>query len=76
MAPDESPAGRLVAGVLEGESLAAASLDRVRAGCSNPDEVLHCVLSALASDGRIIPPSPALRGACRRLQKALEGAAD
>ena len=66
-------AARLVDGVLAGEGIARQALDRVERGCSNPDEVLRAILSALMADGRMLPPSPALRGACRAIQKAMEG---
>lgn len=66
-------AARLVDGVLEGDAIAGRSLARIAEECSNPDEILRAVLAALAVDGRILPPSPALRGACRAIQRRLEG---
>lgn len=64
---------RLVDGVIEGGAIAGRSLARIADRCSNPDEILRAVLAALAADGRILPPSPALRGACRTIQESLEG---
>ena len=65
---DLKPTGRLASGLSEGRALAAEAIKRTRAGTTNGDEVLRAVLSALASDGRVIPPSPALRGACEMFQ--------
>lgn len=57
---------------LEGERIGADALRRIQADCSDPDALLRLVLRAAALDGWTVPAGPALRGACRVLQKHFE----
>lgn len=41
-------------------------------GTSDPDHVMRELLRMLADLGHVVPPSDALRGFCRALQKRLE----
>ncbi len=65
-------AARLIAGVLEGDSIAKRALARIAADVASPDEMLAAILEAIAADGRHLAPTPALRGACRAIQKSIE----
>lgn len=68
--PDQ--AARIVDSTLEGEAIGGKAVDRIAAGCSDPDLLMRTALQALAVDGFTAPAGPALRGAMRRVQKALE----
>ena len=69
--PSVNQAAR-VADAIEGERIASGALERVSAGCSDPDLLMRAVLQAMALDGFMAPAGPALRAACRKVQKALE----
>ena len=69
---DSDRAGRTILAHLEGEQAAQSTLDRIAAGCSDPDLLLRGILNVLADEGLIVPPVTRLRGYCRALQKRLE----
>lgn len=69
---DSDRASRTILAHLEGEKAAVAALDRITAGCSDPDLLLRGILNVLADEGLIVPPVTRLRGYCRALQKRLE----
>lgn len=60
---------------IAGECIGSGVVERVMAGCSEPDALMRAVLNAVAADGWTIPPGPALRAACRAIQKRLEALA-
>ena len=59
---------------LAGERLGFEALGRISAGTVDPDTLLWMVLRAAVLDGWTLPPGPALRSACRAIQKYIEAA--
>lgn len=57
---------------IRGSAAGNALVERIAAGCSDPDAMLRTITAAMAADGFLVPPGPTLRGACRAIQKSLE----
>jgi hypothetical protein len=57
---------------IEGERIGVVALDRIAAGCSDPDLLMRAVMRAMAVDGHVVPLGQALRATCRQVQKRLE----
>lgn len=58
--------------MLEGEHLAEVAIERIAAGTSDTELILRLILGVQAIDGRLVPPGPALRACCARIQRAIE----
>lgn len=59
---------------IDGERTAKRALHAIRDGFADPDRLMRDLLDVLDQDGKVVAPTPRLRGFARALQKQLEGA--
>lgn len=70
--PSVTQAHRTVEAAIEGEAIGAKAAEQITAVCSDPDLLMRACLRAMALDGFTAPAGPALRAACRAIQKRME----